>query len=265
MNIATSSPNTEPTDNNPVGITPRFLEFARTRVIRKSGDRHSRRFTEEPRPTVEKGLDERLDISTVESGCSFSTSERGEHIGEDSSESIPSGVQLPLGGRANEHVLGKGEKENMPVFPYTAIKGFNAVKKVLESHPDDFLERSLVEVSQTVELTNQTSKAKELEARLTHFAKALSVEKEQVAKAYSWTQTTLTVSTAAFLFAIIFFQTTDALFWFSVLLCGLAVAVTAHLFYRVKRENRRQQFLREVVEKTLGTLKEKEELRTGST
>jgi len=101
MNTTISSPNTETRDNNLVDITRVFVEFTRTRLMKRS--------TGEPRPTARKSLDDNLDIGTVESECSLATSEKQEHIGEDLSKDIPGGVRLPLDGRAKEHDLRRGE------------------------------------------------------------------------------------------------------------------------------------------------------------
>jgi hypothetical protein len=80
------------------------------KAVRSDWNPNTPRLTQEERDIVRESLDERLDIGTVELECSFAASERQEHTGEDSSKSIPRGVQLPLGGRVVEHSPGKGEE-----------------------------------------------------------------------------------------------------------------------------------------------------------
>lgn len=116
--MSTITPSTETTDdsffrgrwlselptkgNTPVDLTRGFLEFARTRVMRKGMDAYSPRFA--------AGLDSAHTISKLELEYRSSVA-RGEqeHLGEDSLKSAPGGVPLSVVGRAKEHGPRRGE------------------------------------------------------------------------------------------------------------------------------------------------------------
>lgn len=210
-------------------------------------------------------LDAKLDTRTVEVECSSATSERKEHIWEDSSQRFPGGIHLPLDGRANEYNPGKGEEDDMSRFPYTASTGFTAVKNVLEPRPDDIVEHALVQASQA----SAGIESPELEKRLNNLSEALAIKHEEIMKASSWARTALAISVAV-LCGVVLFLIIDAsaiaavpflLATVTSAITGLLAIVAARIFYKVRREAHRQEFLRWSVNDRIEILKEKRELQ----
>lgn len=215
---------------------------------------------------------ERLDkerVMNIVKADRSSLTARSAHkrVGEDSSQHIPGGIHLPPGPRADDYSPGKGE-ESMPHSSSKATTGFAAVKTVLEPRPDDVLERLLVELSQRY----PEIEPKELEGRLTNLSEVLAIKTEEIKKAYSWTRIALGVS-VAFLCGIVLFHIIDAItkvpvpLFVNVLtavagtITGLLVIVAARVFYKVRREMSRHEFLQWSVNDRIGILKETQKLQ----
>lgn len=279
MSTTRPSPATPSEDNNLVGITPWSLQFARWRVLWHAFDHQIEQGTRTACSTEESEEWLRSASKTlVDTGPTISIrgSERPssaagggqDRVGKDSSQRIPGGIHSPLAGRANEYNPGKGEKEDMPRFPYAAATGFTAVKTVLESHPDDVVEHSLIELSQTY----AAIEPEELERRLANLSEALATKNEEIKKAYSWTRTTLGALVAV-LCGIVLLYIIDAIanvavpVFVNVLaavagaITGLLVIVAARLVYRVREEVSRHQFLQWSVNDRIGILKEKQKMQ----